>query len=279
MNRRAVLVIGASIFFLSLVAVGVREGGRRFRERKERQIEGLRQLDAARNDMVGALRHSVEAGEAVEDPTKHLEEYDARLTSATAHLSATERKPVVAGQRLLAQLAPLLQTYAHELKALQEEGFSAPASLSSRDAIRARSESVSRFDKANADLLTFYRRVEEAYRAELKKERLSELVQTQAVEGFRAGAHIPLNITIREADAALARLMQKTLGILDENWGRWRVAENDEVLFDEANALAQFSAVQNELQQTAERQRRAQTELLEATSKAQIRPRLPLKNR
>jgi hypothetical protein len=176
-------------------------------------------------------------------------------------------------------LAPLLQTYAHELKALQEEGFSAPASLSSRDAIRARSESVSRFDKANADLLTFYRRVEEAYRAELKKERLSELVQTQAVEGFRAGAHIPLNITIREADAALARLMQKTLGILDENWGRWRVAENDEVLFDEANALAQFSAVQNELQQTAERQRRAQTELLEATSKAQIRPRLPLKNR
>ncbi|HEX5175924.1 MAG TPA: hypothetical protein VFV83_02790 [Chthoniobacteraceae bacterium] len=279
MNRRAVLVLAAGVLFLGLVAAGVREGGRKLRERKERQVEGLRQLDAARNDIVGALRHSVESGEVLEDPTKHLQEYDARLTSATEHLSADDRKPVIAGQRVLAQLTPLLQVYTRELKTLQEQGFSAPASLSSREAIRERSESVSRFDKANADLLTFYGGVEEAYRAELKKERLSELVQTQAIAGFRAGANIPLNISIRKADAELARLMQRTLDILDRNWGRWRVAEDDEVLFDEAEALAQFSAVQSELEQTAEHQRLAQAELLEATSKAQMTRRVPPKNR
>jgi hypothetical protein len=45
------------------------------------------------------------------------------------------------------------------------------------------------------------------------------------------------------------------------------------VLFDEDEALAQFSAVQNELQQTAERQRVAQNELIQAASKLQIMPR------
>jgi hypothetical protein len=273
MNRRALLVIVASVVGLVFVAIGVREGGRKFRERKAQRAEGLRQLDAARNDMVDALRRSVETGEPVEDPAKHLQEYDARLTNATEHLSAAERRPVIAGQRVLARLTPLLQNYTRELKTLENEGFTKPASLASREAIHARAEAVSRFDKANAELLTFYRGVEDAYREELKKERINEMALRQAVDGFRAGANIPLNITIREADAALAQLMQKTLDLLDRSWGRWRVADTGEVLFDEDEALAQFSAVQNELQQTAERQRVAQNELIQAASKLQIMPR------
>jgi len=279
MNRRGLLVIGASVLVLAFVAFVVRESGRQYRERQEHRLEGLRELDAARDDMVGALRRSVEGGEVTGDPAKQLQEYDARLTAATENLSAAERKPVVAGQRVLGQLTPLLQSYARELKTLQDEGFSTPASLSSREAIHARSEAVSRFEKANADLLTFYRGVEAVYRAELKKERLGDAVEMQAVSGFRSGANIPLNITIREADASLAQLMQKTLDLLDKQWGRWRVTENDEVLFDDEDALAAFSAVQTELEKTAERQRIAQTQLLEAASKFQVAPRFTGKER
>jgi hypothetical protein len=273
MNRRPLLVISASVLLLCLVAIGVREGGRRLRERDAQQAEGLRQLDAARHEMVSSLRRSVENGETVDDPAAQLEDYNARLGRASEHLSDTDRKPVIAGQRVLARLTPLLQTYARELKQLETDGFTAPASLPSRESIQTRSQSVTRFDRANAELLSFYRGVEEAYRAELDKERLSETARTQALEGFRRGANIPLNVTIRETDATLARLMQKTLDLLDKQWGRWHVEESGEVLFDDADALAEFSAVQTELQQTADRQRVAQNELLEATGKIGVVPK------
>ena len=220
------------------------------------------QLDSIRKDSVDALRETLSSGQTPDNVSDRIQDYTEKIGAAAAAMSAQERKPLMAAQRVFAPMAAKMAAYEVALKELNSAGAALPETLTSPEAIALRIGMVNRFLSANHELQEFCRGVDKSYSAELDKEDLPGAMKGNIIGGFRRGAAVDLNLRIREDDEQIATTLMSILELLSREWGKWKVQPQGEVSFDHEAARGEYSNHQEQLLRITDRQRAAQEELL-----------------
>ncbi len=231
--------------------------------------EGLKELDAIQRGSIDDLKEVVIDGRASENAVQRIEDYTARIGEVAAALKPNERKSLVAAQRVLGRLTPQMAAYENALRELNEAGASAPGTLTSMEVIDDRVKMTERFQSANWALSDFYRDLETNFKAELDKEQLPETMKAEVMGGFRRGASVDINLTIRECDQEIAANLLATLELFKKQWGLWTVEPDGTLAFDDNAPFGEYTALQEKLRSAGERQQSAQKELLKRAEQEQ----------
>ena len=264
--------LSAAILFgvvLGVAGVYLKRSSDVFRQHQE----AVPKLQAMESSGVDELKEIVATGQPPENVAGRIYDYTDRIGEVASTMGAAERKPLLAAQRVFAQMAPQMAVYEKTFKELDAAGGSSPATLGSQEVIRDRIAMVKRFQVANHALLEFYRSVETSYRVELDKEGLTSAVKSQVMNGFRNGACVDVNLTIRESDEKIAVILLKLLELFSREWGDWKVQDAGELAFEHDVALTEYHVLQDELRAVSARQQAAQKELLKRTEQQQKQKR------
>lgn len=191
-----------------------------------------------------------------------IHDYTMKIGDAALAMKPEERKPLFAAQRVYAQMAKPMAAYEEAFKQLSDAGFASAATLRTPESIAERLEMVRHFEIANRDLREFYKHIDKRYREEIEKEELPAATRAGVIEGFRRGANVDLNLTIRRCDDQLAKALRRVLELMTREWGQWKVAPDGDALFLNESARAEYAELLKQIRATTEQQQNAQRELL-----------------
>ncbi len=260
-NGRALTIVAVVLTIAGVFALGVWAGRRSVGS--SRKSEAFARIEDARVRAIEASSLPPLAGKEEASGADRLKGFKNALGEAAKKMDASERKPLLAAQDLIARIQPQMAEYEASLTALRKAGFVAPATLKTQDEIRARGGLVQRFNEANGALIRYFKNVERDYRAALDQMGVAGDVKESVLAGFRRGGNFDLNLKIHESNRQLAASMQEMLKLLSREWGAWRTNEKGEIIFDREDAVKEFETFQGELTAAAARHEDAERKLME----------------
>jgi hypothetical protein len=132
--------------------------------------------------------------------------------------------------------------------------------IKSRDEIPKRAAQIDELERSNQKLLARLNAIEGDAEKMLEKAGVSAQARAGFMRGLRESAIKKMGAlrAMRGLDSKLYVQWKAALKLLDAEWGKWR-AENDQpIAFDNPEAGKKFSAIMEEVQNLADRQRAAE---------------------
>lgn len=171
--------------------------------------------------------------------------------------------------RVLRQMQASLARYADTYQRLVEAGGVEPRSLVTRQSIAERVQLLDGLRAANEALTRELVAMPVELRRLLAEEGLPDERVDAALVGFRAGAKLPVLLSIRAGDHALIQKMMDMLELLQGAEGQWRYdATSRMIAFDDESLAAQYAELKGRIEEIESQQAARQRQLVGGTARA-----------
>lgn len=258
----AAAVIG--ILLIVALAGWAVEKTRKRNEQKEAQVQKLQQ---AEQDLVSGVR------KALDDPKtapaamqKQVDAYSQQLGGAASSLEGRDKRIAQAAQHFIQLVSDKMRKYNSAHDALVKDGFLKAEGINTRDDLQHRRQLVQALDDVNNDVIDFYKNAMTIYRDELQKQNVGDDQDVEeALRQVEKQGTIENALQIRELEADLLAQGNKVLDLYDQEWGKWKLAGEGKVLFDNPAAATAYNSAMEVIRGDAAKQMTIEKQILQKT--------------
>ncbi|MEM8783104.1 MAG: hypothetical protein AAGE65_09650 [Planctomycetota bacterium] len=265
-GRRAANLVFASVMVLlvlgQLGSLG-REG------QLVREMDQLVRQNASEN--VAMLEDAIANNDGVvKDGAERMGRNLDRLDQFAQAAGGAEGKLLSALAQVMREFqATIAETEAQAL-AFERAGGLDPTRLQTREQLEASLGRLDRWRELNGKALDQLRGIEQSLRRELAGEDVPPSLIRDAVTGLKASGELPITVRFRESDVRLLDASVQYVTVLRDELGRWSIAEDASVWFEEDAAIERFNAAVDVMDEESRLQEQLTEQLLEvARRKAQ----------
>lgn len=265
--RSAILIIVLFVFIGWVVFRGYYAWIER-QAREKRNAAALEQIQHDKEEMSDNMVKALKDPNAgPQEMVKQYHQFSEKLGASSQGMSGQEKLAMEAIQGFSVRLGTQMQEYSAAFQTLQEAGFISPANLKSREDIVHRRELLSNFDKANEQVTSLCKNSQQVLEEELKSKGVDEKFIQSVLNGYRKSSNMDLILQIRQCDKDLVTEANQMLDVYDSEWGKWRVSENENVVFENQSAVEAFNKIHADIDATADKQTALQQQLIEKVKK------------
>lgn len=153
------------------------------------------------------------------------------------------------------------------MKAFESVGGADPVTIRTRQDLALRRTALRHAAQANREVHRFAVAMARELRARLDAGAVAPDVAGRVIEGFESSNNTRQLIELRAQSARVLKGIDDVLGLLDEQWGRWRIAPEDQAVeFVDAAAAERYNALLAVVDDAARREAAMQARMLSATA-------------
>ena len=208
--------------------------------RRQKEIEAQFRSYADQNRQEAA-REIAKNGYVKADPAKTAAAL-AKLKALSAGASGNLKKMTDLSLEMAGQLASRVkvsQVAEEKMKALGLQ----PVWMTSVEEIEKRRAALAACQPPVVDVQNYLQNLEGFARAKLEGEGVDSFNVDSFIGGMKKGGHLEAMITYWKQESVILTDLYDTLGVLKDDWGRWKV-NNNEYIFDDNATLALYQANQ-----------------------------------
>lgn len=197
--------------------------------------------------------------------SKQFSEYSAKLNEASRNMNGND---AIAAQALADCVAKWNETQKELMKSFDEFDPAALMrfkTLSEKEQIEGRRQSLTNFLKVNEDLRSFLLSQTSDLEAELRSRPIPPAERDAMMTGFRE-ARVPIEakvMEIRDCDKESGEAILKLLDLAESQWGLWHFDQNNKLVFTDGTAAKEFTALHAQIASLGKKEIQLQEQLIE----------------
>jgi len=225
------------------------------------------QLSRSASDQVREIERQIRQTGTVTGSAKLAEERAAQLDLAARSVTDSTATVLRVQADFVRDFGALVSELESCMKSFESVGGADPVTIRTRQDLALRRTALRHAAQANREVYQFAVSMPRELRARLDAGAVAPEVAKRVIEGFESSNNTRQLVELRAQSARVLKGVDDVLALLDEQWGRWRIAPEDSAVeFVEAAAADRYNALLALVDDAARREAAMQARMLSATA-------------